>query len=236
MLHFNGRVSERERATRGFMAHGDEALSERTRTENAGKRSGGRTRRHARRGRRPGFHMFARKPHGHFAAATTRDCPRRTGGPRTRGSARASMPRNVSPWPLPDRRLKSPRMKREAARPSKRWNLQMVCRGKRSRAGKRPAASTIFTCQASTSGRVRPRNGACGRPSGRVQTARLGTRWKTVGPLPPPGFIFIHPERPRGPCMRGCGRCFRVRPEPPVGTPDRARAARQVLRDAKSAR
>lgn len=119
---------------------------------------------------------------------------------------------------------------------AKRWNLQMVCRGKRSRAGKRPAASTIFTCQASTSGRVRPRNGACGRPSGRVQTARLGTRWKTVGPLPPPGSIFIHPERPRGPCMRGCGRCFRVRPEPPVGTPDRARAARQVLRDAKSAR
>lgn len=37
----------------------------------------------------------------------------------------------------------------------------------------------------------------------------------------------LHPERPRGPCMRGCGRCFRVRPEPPVGTPDRAMAARR---------
>ena len=113
LLHFNGRVSERERATpRDLWPIGGEVLSERTRTENAGKRSGGRTRRHARRGRRPGFHMFARKPHGHFAAATTRDCPRRTGGPRTRGSARASMPRNVSSRPLPDRRLKSPRMKR----------------------------------------------------------------------------------------------------------------------------
>lgn len=35
-----------------------------------------------------------------------------------------------------------------------------------------------------------PEMGRADGPRGRVQTARPGTRWKTVGPLPPPGFIL----------------------------------------------
>lgn len=72
----------------------------------------------------------------------------------------------------------------------------------------------------------------CDAPRGcKVPGPRVRPAWRSGSTRAACRVLFPHPERPRGPCMRGCGRCFRVRPEPPVGTPDRVMTARQVLRD-----